>query len=1041
MATYTPFHMHSDMSLLDSCTHYKEYVDKAIEFGMEALCFTEHGSIAQWVEKKMYCEEKGIKYLHGIETYLTEVLEPKVRDNYHTILIAKNYEGVKEINALIAISSQEDHKYYKDRITFDEFLNISDNVIKISACLASPLQKLDESHPYYNRLLKHYDYYEIQPHITKDKIQENYNRKLYNYSKEFNKPLIASNDIHYSTPYKGECRSILQKAKGIDYEDEDTFDLCFKDYDNFLRMFEIQESLPMDAIREAIENTNIMSNSVEEFKLDTTPKYLKLYDNDEKVYMQRIKDKFLEKVEKGIIQRTKAYTDQLAEEVKVLRKLNMMGFMLFMSELTSWCWDNDIPIGQCRGSVGGSLVAYITDITDVDPIKWGTVFSRFANEDRVELGDIDVDFSPDQREAVYNYIINRVGEANTAYISTVGTVAQRGAIDEIGRALHRNWIKENPDVSEDKSPYSLHVLEKLKDDFMNFPDSTKKTRPDIFYYYDGVVGTAVSKGIHPAGMVASNNPLSEDYGIYWQDGKRVLSINMEEVHEVSLIKYDILSLTNIQILRETCTLAGIPYPKSHEIDWNDQNVWDDMITASTGLFQFSGDYAFDCLKQFSPKKINDMSLVNAALRPSGATYRDSLFANKMNTNPSTVIDELLKDNRGYLVFQEDTIKFLKDICGLSGSEADNIRRAIGRKQRDRLMDAMPRILEGYCEKSDSPRELAEEEAKAFLQIIEDSSNYQFGLNHSTGYSMIGYICAYLRYYYPIEFVTAYLNTVDTMVDIKSGTELAKIKGITIENIQFGYSGARYTFNKETNTIYKGIASIKFCNAKIAEELKEVADNNKFDNFYDLIDHIVTKTSANSRHIEILIILGFFREFGKSQYLLDIYGVYVNLNGRIQIAKKSISVLGLTEALVKKYSNKETDKLYKELDVRGIVNEVIKTIPNKDLNIKKQMQCEMEYLEYVVYQNPEISEHFYFVTDFKVYKNKSTPYLMLYRIKDGSQVKTKITKGSIYEEQPFKKYSVIGNVVFRESMKKKFINGEYTTTDEVELIITNYDLLS
>ena len=701
-----------------------------------------------------------------------------------------------------------------------------------------------------------------------------------------------------------------------------------------------------------------------------------------------------------------------------------------------------IPIGQCRGSVGGSLVAYITDITDVDPIKWGTVFSRFANEDRTELGDIDVDFSPDQRDAVYNYIINRVGEKNTAYISTVGTVGTgRGAIDEIGRALHRQWLKDNPDSKADDSPYNLNILERLKNDFMNFPDSTRKTRPDIFYYYDGIIGTAVSRGIHPAGMVASNSPLSADYGIYWQDGKRILSINMEEVHEVSLIKYDILSLTNIQILRETCTLAGIPYPKSHDINWNDQAVWDDMITASTGLFQFSGDYAFDCLKQFSPKKINDMSLVNAALRPSGATYRDSLFANKINTNPSDVIDELLKDNRGYLVFQEDTIKFLKDICGLSGSEADNIRRGIGRKDKDRLDRAMPQILEGYCNKSTSPRPIAEEEAKAFLQIIENSANYQFGLNHSTGYSMIGYICAYLRYYHPIEFVTAYLNTVDTMEDIKSGTELAKIKGIKIENIKYGYSDAKYTFNKETNTIYKGIASIKFCNAKIAEELKEASKNNKFKNFFDLIDYMATKTSVNSRHIEILIVLGFFREFGKNQYLLDIYNVYCNLNGRLQISKNKLSDLGLTESIVKKYSKKETEKLYKELDIRGIANELIKNIPNKELNIKKQMQHEMEYLEYVVYQNPEISEHFYFVTDFKVYKNKATPYLVLYRIKDGTQIKTKITKGSLFEEQSFAQYAVIGDVVFRESMKKKFVNGEYTTTDEVELIITNYNLLA
>ena len=163
--------------------------------------------------------------------------------------------------------------------------------------------------------------------------------------------------------------------------------------------------------------------------------------------------------------------------------------------------------------------------------------------------------------------------------------------------------------------------------------------------------------------------------------------------------------------------------------------------------------------------VNDLSLVNASIRPSGESYRDKLLAREWNKNPSELIDELLKPNRGWLVFQEDVIAFLQQICGLSGSEADNVRRAIGRKQMDRLQAALPRILEGYCEKSPQPREVAEQEAKQFLQIIEDSSNYQFGYNHSTGYSMLGFTCGMLRYYYPVEFIAAYLNNAKTNKDI------------------------------------------------------------------------------------------------------------------------------------------------------------------------------------------------------------------------------------------------------------------------------------
>lgn len=394
MNNYVVYHLHSDRSLLDSCTLYKDYIDKAVGLGQKAICFTEHGNTFNWVEKKMYCKERGIKYIHGVEIYLTESLEPKVRDNYHTILIAKNFEGVKEINKLIDISTQPDHFYYKNRISFDEFLNISDNVIKISACLASPLSKLTDDNPYLNRLLEKYDYYEIQPHNVDE--QRNYNYKLYQWSIKYNKPLIAGTDTHSLNTYKAECRAVLQKAKKIEYIDEDSFDLTYKSYNELINMFAVQNQLnlfeersvlPEGVYLEAINNTNIMADSVEEFELDISFKYPKLYDNEEEVFEKRIQKFYDYKVENGIISNDKVYLDRIEEEKRVFKKIGMTGFILFMSELLTWCRENGIPVGPCRGSVGGSTVAYITDITDVNPVVWNTVFSRFANEDRIEIGD------------------------------------------------------------------------------------------------------------------------------------------------------------------------------------------------------------------------------------------------------------------------------------------------------------------------------------------------------------------------------------------------------------------------------------------------------------------------------------------------------------------------------------------------------------------------------------------------------------------------------------------------------------------------------
>ena len=241
------------------------------------LWFTEHGNIFNWVEKKMYCDEHGIKYMHGVECYLTSALSPKVRDNYHTVLIAKNYDGVKELNALIDLSSQEDHFYYDPRLSLDEFKQISNNIIKISACLSSPLNKLRDE-----ELIRYYDYLEVQPHVNNED-QQNYNMWLAAMSEKYKIPLIAGTDTHSISAYKAECRSILQKAKFINASWEDENDLTYKTYDELVNMFERQGALQPSCYMQAIENTNIMAASVEPFELDTSFKYPVLYDDEEAV--------------------------------------------------------------------------------------------------------------------------------------------------------------------------------------------------------------------------------------------------------------------------------------------------------------------------------------------------------------------------------------------------------------------------------------------------------------------------------------------------------------------------------------------------------------------------------------------------------------------------------------------------------------------------------------------------------------------------------------------------------------------------------------
>ena len=484
-------------------------------------------------------------------------------------------------------------------------------------------------------------------------------------------------------------------------------------------------------------------------------------------------------------------------------------------------------------------------------------------------------------------------------------------------------------------------------------------------------------------------------------------------------------MKNVEIIKDTCELAGIPYPKSHTINWEDEKVWEDMITSPAGIFQFEGDFAFKMLKEFVPHKINDMSLVNAALRPSGASYRDRLLAHEINHNPSEIIDELLKDNFGFLVFQEDTIAFLQNICGLSGGDADNVRRAIGRKQKDRLEAAMPEILEGYCKMSPKPRDVAEQEAKEFLQIIEDSSNYQFGFNHSTGYSMIGYLCAYMRYYYPEEFIAAYLNNANNEDDIRNGTELARIKGISINPIKFRYSGAKYTVDKKNRALYKGCESVKFMNTESSNKLYCMRDR-QFDSFLELLKAF----PGNSRQREILIKLGYFEEFGGSLRLLKLCDLYDMYNGK-KVLKKDKCTLPIE--LVAKYATSETAKQYRfETEAMdNLLREFTKMVPDGEIPLRTRLEAEAEYLGYLSYINPKF-QNTGFVLDVNT---KYSPKITVYHLDTGSTVVYKLQKAA-YQNNPFDKGNII-RFYSEERQKSKLVDGRWEKLAETEPWLKNY----
>ncbi len=1021
MGSYIMYHCHSDYSLLDSCTKFQEYVDLALKNGQRAIASTEHGKPLGWISKKMYCDSVGIRFIHGVEIYLTESLEEKIRDNYHTVLLARNWDGVLELNKLVSRSCDKEHFYYTNRISFDEFLSISDNILSTSACLASPLNKLPQNHPRYMELARKYNFLEIQPHNHPEQIA--FNQRLFELSQELGTKLIAGTDTHSSSKYKAECRAILLSAKHKNYGDEDAFDLSYKTYDELVEMFRTQNALPEDVYMDAINNTNLLYDLTEDFELDKSIKYPILYGSreaDSEKFTETVESKFAEKLESGVIPKEQeiAFRDAIDEEMRVFRKLKMDGFMLSMSELISWCKEQGMAIGTARGSVGGSRVAYVTDIIDLNPETWHTVFSRFCNEDRVEIGDIDIDCVESDRPTIFQYIISRFGTDRTARVASFGTIQSKGVIDDVGRHLAMKWNESHDDP--ERNPWSLKRIAVIKNEFDADPERTKEKYSELFYYYDGLIDTKVSQSVHPAGMVISPISLDDNYGVFDKENENCLMLDMEEAHEVGVAKYDFLILKTVQVIRDACVYLGKPYPKTHEIDWFDEAVWADMIKSPSGIFQFESAFAFDSLKKFVPRSIFDMSLVTACIRPSGSSYRDALLAHKPHSNPSAIIDDLLKDNLGYLIYQEDTIKFLQQICGLSGSESDNIRRAIGRKQRDRLEAALPSILEGYCSKSSQPREVAEQEAKEFLQIIEDSASYQFGYNHSIAYCLLGYLCAYYRYYHPLEFLTSFLNNAANDDDIKNGTSYAEKIGIKITMPKWGYSKGEYFFNKEKNVIAKGLSSIKYMGAGIAEELYNLANSKSYERFVDVLRDIDENTSLNTRQLDILIKIDFFSDFGNQRELMKINELFNTFKkGTAKQIKKAVVDGTPLEPIVQKYAVGVTKsggeaKSYTLLDVMSILRDVeayIKGMGIEDISDIVKVRNFYDVMGYIGYVSGKDSDRRkLYVTKIMPVSRKSDGKQFGYGVftkSIGSGVESRFTVfNSVYNREPIKEGDII-----------------------------------
>ncbi len=1057
--TYSILHCHTMLSSgttnIDSVTRFDDYIKQAKEDGLYNVTFSEHGNIYEWYHKKQAIESAGYKYIHAVEAYITESADEKVRDNYHCLLFARNHEGFKELNRLISASynratvkcyGDTEQFYYTPRILFDELLSTSENIIISTACMAGILckgnTKIKKKFLKFVINNKERCYLEVQHHNCEP--QKEYNRYLARIAKKYNLNLLACTDTHSLNELHKKGRSILQKSKNVYFDNEDEWDLTYKTYEQLVDAFEKQGALTKDEYMNAIQNTNKLVDSVEEFTLDTNTKYPLIYDNPLQTYKEKINAAY--KKHKYLKDRydKQKFSQVINDELAVYEKTKSIDFMLLQTYMREWESENGIECGYGRGSVSGSEIAYTLGITQMDSMKFGLNFFRFMNPDRVTNADIDTDYSSKDRERVKYFLLHdhmNLPQIQSAEIITFNTIAMKGAIKDVCRALEIS-LDEAQEIS------NAVVLDDNKKWVID--EEWRQKYPEVFEYVDIIVGTVVSVGTHPSGVLVSDRNLYEDIGLCSLSTSNypVSMLNMKELDALMYVKLDILGLDNIGIINETCKMLGIERLTPDNTDLEDEKVWKSIRDDTTMIFQWESESAQAYLKKFMSdmtiaiaKKINPnfsyikwFSFGNGLIRPGCASFRDDVADGNNIVTGFKELDEFLSITFGRVVMQEDIMQFLVKFCGYSDAESDTVRRGIAKKYgTEKFIDEIhDRFLKYSSETYGVSEELLEEIFPPIKQGILDATYYAFSWNHSDSYSCIGYICGYLRYYHPVEFITAALNVFQDKEDKTIAiTEYAKKNDVEIRPIKFRYSKAEYSCDGEY--IYKGIASIKYLNKQIADDLFELGKNN-YKSFIDLLVDI-KETSVNSKQLAILIKLDFFSEFGQINTLLKQSEFFDRVYGKKQFKVDKLEELEIPIELLKKHSQKQTDKLFKEFDSVALLNDIVSHYKYEETHIVDKIKYQQELYGYIQLTIPNMNKDYAFVQSVEGVRKKT---ISLYRLCDG-EVEIVRIKQKAFEDNPIQIGDIIKTIECSQEKKwkKDKESGEFYQIDEYETILKKW----
>ena len=892
MSEFVHLHIHSEFSLLDGANRIKDLPVRAKELGMKAMAITDHGVMYGAIDFYKACKKEGIKPIIGCEVYVAPRSrlnkEPNIDNRYnHLILLAKNQQGYQNLSKLVSIGFTEGY-YYKPRIDLEVLEKYHEGLICLSACLAGAVnqallngqnEKAEEIALWHKKVFGEDYYIEIQNNGIKEQVLAN--QKLVQLARKLDIPLVATNDAHYlkrEDAYNHEILLCIQTGKRMSDPDRmkfDTDELYVKSPEEMSEYF--------SAFPDAIENTvKIADKCNVEFEFghtilpnyDVPPEFPTHYDFLKKLCDDGLRKRYGENPSEEILKRAEY-------EIGIIKKMGYVDYYLIVWDFIHFAKSNGIPVGPGRGSGAGSILAYAIEITDIDPMKYGLLFERFLNPERISMPDFDVDFSDVDRQKVIDYVSEKYGHDHVSQIITFGTMAAKMVIRDVARVLDFPYSEADkiakmiPNELHITIPKALEQNKELKDLYDN--DKLIHKLLDIAMALEGMPRQAST---HACGVVITKDPVDTYVPLYVRDNQISTQYIMTTLEELGLLKMDFLGLRTLTVIKDTINLVkenrGINVEFDQEMsDPKVYKLWQEGSTS--GIFQFESQGMTNFMKELKPDCLEDLIAGVSLYRPGPMDQIPRYIRGKQNpghneyTHPS--LEPILNVTYGCMVYQEQVMQIVRDLAGYSLGRADLVRRAMGKKKLDVMAKEREVFINGQVDENGNievpgcvRNGIDAESANKIFDEMAEFAKYAFNKSHAACYAVVAYRTAYLKAYYPAEFMASMLNSYLGNLDkVPDYIDECKKLGIEILKPEINKSYSRFTV--ESGKIRFGLGSIKNVGLQpVANIIKERDANGHFTGFTDFCERMAGE-AVNKKCIESLIKAGTFGEFPETRATL------------------------------------------------------------------------------------------------------------------------------------------------------------------------------